>query len=176
MIALAELKKHLKVDEDQTNEDALIKGYEEAAVAIMESETGCYFGPVAQISEVVSGNGWGPIYLRGEPVTDDEYDPFALERRESQGVEFGAVVATDYEIDGRALYPLAWWTPAQRNLRATYTAGYAENEEPQDIRQAVRELVTKMYEHRAPMVVGTIVAELPYSVQQVIRAWRKVVV
>lgn len=174
MISLAVLKAHLKVDADMVDDDALIVEMEQGAVAIMEEETGCYFGQVADLTEILTSRGWGPIPLRAAPV-DDDY-PLILERRASAGSEWSEVDAADYEIDGQRLFPLVWWTPGDRSLRATYVGGFEEGREPADVRKAVRELVTLQYQHRLPLVTGTTVAELPYSVQQVIRAHKIVVV
>lgn len=177
MIPLAVLKRHLKVDDDIVADDELIKGYEEAAVQIMQNETGRFLGALGEVTELLSGNGWAGIWLQGSPIIDEDYSPFVLERRNGPGGTWEAVPSTDFEVDGYRLYPLAYWAPGLRTLRATYTAGYAEDDdEPADIRQAVRELVSKMYEHRKPFVAGTTIADLPYSVQEIIRANRVIVV
>lgn len=177
MISLADLKLHLKVDADQTDDDTLIVEMEQAAVAYLQNETGRYFGPAAEIVEVLSANGWASIWLQAAPITDDEdYYPFVLEQRATPSGDWEVIESTDYEVDGYRLYPLKYWTPGRRTLRATYyAAGYDEGAEPADIQQAVRELVTKMYKHRKPIVEGG-VAELPFGVADVIRAHRIIVV
>lgn len=175
MIRLVDLKRHLKVDPDQTADDTLIVEMEQAAVAYLQNATGCYFGPVAEISEVLSANGWASIWLQGPPILDDEDRPFALERRTYPAGAWEAVESADYEVDGARLYPLVYWSPALRSLRASYWAGYAEGAEPPDVQQAVRELVAKMYDHRKPIVEGS-VSELPFGVQRVIRSHRVIVV
>lgn len=170
MISVDELIEYLKADEA---DEALIEEFELAAVAIMQNETGRYFGPFAEITEVLSGNGWAPIWLQADPVIDEDYDPFELELRSYPNGDWSFLTSgTDFEVDGGRIYPLVYWTPGRRTLRATYWAGYEPGEEPADVRQAVRELVARMFEHRKPFVVGTTVAELPFSVQQTIRAHR----
>lgn len=177
MISLAALKEYLKIDEDETADDDLLEEMEEAAVSIIENETGRYFGPVVELVETLSGNGWAPIWLRADPLEEGEYvQPFALELRAFPDGTWESVADTDFEVDGGRLYPLVYWTPGRRTLRATYWAGYETGSEPADIQQAVRELVAKMYHHRLPFAVGTTIAELPYSVQQIIRANRVTVV
>jgi hypothetical protein len=175
MIALRDLKLHLKVDPDQTSDDTLIVEMEQAAVAYLQHQTGCYFGPVGEVTEVLSANGWASIWLGAIPLVGDDYQPFALERRSYPAGAWDAVDTADYEVDGGRLYPLTYWTPGRRTLRATYWAGYAEGAEPPDVQQAVRELVAKMYDHRKPIVEGS-VAELPYGVRQTIHAHRVMVV
>ena len=174
MIRLADMKKHLKA-EDHTADDDLIVEIEQAAVAFIQNETGRFFGGIGEITEVVSANGWASIWLQAEPIMDDpDYMPFTLERR-VLGSGWGAVGATEFEVDGYRLYPLTYWTPGHRTLRATYWAGYDEGAEPADVQQAVKELATRMYERRSAMVEGS-VSEMPFSVRDVIRAHRVVVV
>lgn len=176
MISLTDLKLHLKVDPDQTADDSLIVEMEQAAVAYLQNQTGKYLGASGEITEILSANGWASIWLQAAPITDDEdYFPFLLERRNTPSGDWEVVESTDYEVDGYRLYPLTYWTPGRRTLRATYySTGYAEGDEPADIQQAVRELVTKMYKHRKPIVEGG-VAELPFGVADTIRAHRIVV-
>lgn len=175
MISLPLLKAHLKVNEDETADDALIVEMEEAAVAFMENETGKYFGELSEITEVLSANGWAPIWLRATPLADSDDTPVLLESRTYPNGSWAEVAATDYEIDGQRLYPLAYWIPGSRTLRLTYWAGSDVGGEPADVRQAVRELVTRMYEKRMPYVDSSVV-DLVAGVREVIRAHRVQVV
>jgi hypothetical protein len=177
VIPLQDLKLHLKVDADVTADDTLIVAMEEAAVAYLQNETGRYFGESGEITEILSANGWASIWLQAAPITDDEdYFPFLLERRSTPSGDWEVVDSTDYEVDGYRLYPLSYWTPARRTLRATYySSAYAEGAEPPDVQQAVRELVTRMYKYRLPFVEGSVLADLPGSVADVIRAHKVVV-
>jgi hypothetical protein len=176
MIELKVLKRQLKIDDDQIADDGLILQMEAAAVTFMQNETGLYFGPVSEITDVLSSNGYAPIWLHGTPLLGDEYMPFSLERRSSPAGTWEVVATTDYEVDGARLYPLTYWLPARRNLRATYWSGFEETEEaPADIRQKVRELVTLMYEHRQPFIDGTITTAV-FGLADVIRANKVTVV
>lgn len=171
MIDLRTLKRHLKVDANQTIDNELIVEMLEAAVAYMQNETGRYFGPLAEFTTVLSPRGWSPLWLQGIPVIDDDYLTFELESRATVSEAWEAVDAADYETDGQQLIPSVFWAPASRTLRATYTAGYAEGAEPADVRGAVRQLVTQMYQHRLPVE-----AVVDDSVRAVIRAHRITVV
>ena len=54
-------------------------------------------------------------------------------------------------------------------LSITYTAGFGGAADvPDDIIQAAHLMVGNWYEHREPVVVGTIASELPLSVQRLI--------
>lgn len=171
MIDLRTLKKHLKVDTDQTVDDDLIVEMEQEAVAYMQNETGRYYGPLVEFTEILSPRGWAPLWLQGIPVVDDDYLEFTLERRATSLEAWGAVESTEYELDGQRLIPTVFWRAAERTLRATYWAGYAENDEPADVRGAVRQLVTRMYQQRLPAVV-----EVDDTVRQVVRAQKIVIV
>lgn len=174
MIGLRDLRLHLKVDPDQTTDDTLIVEMEQAAVAYLQNQTGRHFGGQGEITEVLSSNGWASIWLQAAPEIDDDYLPFLLERRTTPSGEWEVVPATEYEVDGYRLYPLAYWTPGRRTLRATYySAGYSEGAEPADIQEAIRRLVTKLYTKRAP-TVGE--ADIDDFVRSTIMAHRVVVV
>lgn len=175
MIDLATLKLHLKVDPDITVDDPLIIAMEEAAVAYIQNETGRYYGESGEITEVLSAFGWGPITLQTAPEPDSIYTPITVEKRTLLSGDWEVVDAADYEIDGNRLFPRVFWTPGARTIRITYTGGYDEGAEPADIQQAVRELVARMYKYRLPFVEGSVLAELPASVSDVIRAHRVVV-
>lgn len=176
MIPLRDLKLHLKVDPDVTTDDTLIVEMEQAAVAFMQNETGKYFGQSGEIVEILSANGWASIWLQAAPMIDDDYYPFVLEQRATPSGEWEVIADSDYEVDGYRLYPLTYWTPGRRTLRATYYSdAYAEGAEPPDVQQAVRELVTRMYKHRLPFVEGSVLTDLPASVRDVIRAHKVVV-
>lgn len=179
MIILSALKEYLKVDEDETADDLLILEIEQAAIAYLQNETGRYWGPIVELTETLSGNGWAPVWLQADPITQDDadypndYPPLALELRSFPNGTWSTLEqGTGYEVDGGRLYPLTYWTPGRRTLRAVYWAGFEDGEAPADIQQAVRELCVRMYDHRSPVVSGTVVAELPFSVREIIRAHR----
>lgn len=170
MISLDELKLHLKA-EDTTADDELIADIEQSAVAFMENETGEYYGPVVELTDEFMAGHSGPYYLRATPVLDDPGQPFTIERRYSFGEAYEVVPSTEYEIVGRRIF-LAQWADPPRSLRVSYYGGYAEGDEPAEVRLAVRELVTKMYEQRSPVVIGTIAAELPMGLRRIIEQRR----
>lgn len=93
------------------------------------------------------------------------------------------VSADDYDVDtknqpGRIepSYGNSW--PSTRDemntVTVTYKAGYgdAATDVPEDIVAAVKLLVANWYEHREPVVVGTIAAELPLSVKNLLWPYR----
>lgn len=173
MIALAMLRAHLK--DPPAAENGLVRAYERAAVAYIERRTGRYFGaPVAQ-TEYLRGVGQREIWLAEVPI-----GPVALE------ADGTAVDAADFTVRGRRLRHVATWGSAAYpvDIVATYTAGYTTSgtgEEvdiaaPDDIREAVLELVTLHYEQRLPVAIGTVAAKIPHRVEEIIQAHRRVTV
>jgi len=55
-------------------------------------------------------------------------------------------------------------------ITVRFVAGY--DEVPWELKQAIMLLVGHMYEHREPIVTGTIVAELPFAVEALISPYR----
>lgn len=174
MVSLDVLRQHLRVEHE--DEDNLIARYEEAAVSAIESWTGRYFGPTAEVTEeVYSGGGSDLIWLSEIPdLTIAGSDP-VIQVETWNGVDWDLVASTDFETDGFALYHKAsYWPTGRRNVRVTYTRGYAPGEEPWGIRQAVMMLVAHWYQNRESIVVGTIVTEVPDAVRALIAPYRKV--
>jgi hypothetical protein len=65
VIALRELKKHLRIPDDETAEDAYLVDLEAAALAHIEDYTGRYFGPVDVVTEqMYDGYDADVIWLR----------------------------------------------------------------------------------------------------------------
>jgi hypothetical protein len=165
MIDTETLKAHLRLDPDETIEDALLDEYEAAAVAYVERYTGRYFGPPAERVDYLEGTGAREMWLSEEPtgvvvVVSDEVE----------------VEAEDFTVRGRRLrHASAWGLSAYpTDVVATYSAGYAAGEEPADIRVAVMELVGKMYKYRTPIVTDAVSAEIPHGVRDTLNRWRRI--
>ena len=83
-------------------------------------------------------------------------------------------VLSDADPGRLALAYNASW-PAVRTqpeaITITYTAGYgAASAVPQTIKHAVKMLVAHWYESREPVVIGTIIADLPMAVDALLSA------
>jgi uncharacterized phiE125 gp8 family phage protein len=57
-------------------------------------------------------------------------------------------------------------------LRVTYTAGWTEDRIPQSLKQAIRLLTAHYYEHREPVLTGTIATELAFAVEALVLPYR----
>jgi hypothetical protein len=172
MIPLHLLRSHLNIDADLTEDDQLIIQMEAAAVEYVQNETGRYFGPIALLTDVLYGYAGAPLWLRATPIMDDDERPFLLE--EFAGDVFTPLTAGEYTVAGARIYPVRRWQ-THRMLRATYWGGYLPGDEPADVQQAVREIVTRMYERRLPYIDESTL-DLIGGAREVIRAHKVMVV
>jgi uncharacterized phiE125 gp8 family phage protein len=173
-VALADFKVHQRIAFD--DDDAYVEGLLDAATEAVEKLTGKVMLPRA-FERVLCG--FTPaleIRLRHRPlvsVTSIEYVDTAGETQ--------TLAADRYTLDlERArIYP-AWGTcwPAARlhpgSVTVAYVAGY-ENAAavPRTLKQAVTHLAALWYAAREPIVVGTIVADVPYSIKILLGLERK---
>jgi uncharacterized phiE125 gp8 family phage protein len=174
MIDLTAAKEHLKVE--TTTDDGLIAIYLAAAKAAVENATGKLLAS-AEVLQVVDGFPCrdGAIRLWKGPVSaivSVEYD-------DSAGVE---QTLTDYRLiegpNARLLpafserWPLTAYGPG--TVRITYTAGYASDEVPPPIDQAVLLLTGHYYWSREAVNSGPAAqaVELPLGVAELLGPYR----
>lgn len=156
----------LRLEPATSAEYDYLRTLETAAVAYVERATGRDFGPVRSRTDVWEVAGVESVWLSEVPSNAAS---LALTL---DGV---AVDPTTYTLRERRLKHETLWGRAGYpvQLVATYDAGYAPDQEPPDIRAAVLELVARMYEYRVPIVTGTVVSEVPYSVEATLSHWRR---
>lgn len=165
MIALAELKARLRVSGTAAHDDALT-ALEAGAVAFMETQTNRYFGPIVQ-GEVrrIDGDGGDVLYLADvSAVTSIEtYD----------GAAWVALDAAEYDVVAprrpaglTRVYRLpefGEWPNGRRLVRLTADFGYAEGQEPKDVRDAVAALVAWAFGGGAPGLKSESVGGYSYT-------------
>jgi hypothetical protein len=175
MVPLAELLTHARASDADAD---LIVAYEAAAVQHVQRLTGRYFGPPAERTEYVAGEGQRELIL----VND-----IAPEGTVAVVMDGTAVPAEDFEIRGRRLRHVSGWGHpgyAAADLVVTYTAGYAVTQPaddyddpiadvaaPDDVRQAVRLLVAHWYEFRIPVALGTVAPEVAAGLRDLLAPW-----
>jgi uncharacterized phiE125 gp8 family phage protein len=179
MISVYELREWLRAEPEQDGEIAdLLR----AATAVVHLRTGRYFGPVAEITETVYWNG-GYVQLSNEPLTAPSGEDVILE--EWDGTAWVDVDATTYYRDGafiRSNNDASWGADRMGQFRATYYAGHEVDdidedvwEAPEDVKQAVRMLVTHWFENRG-VVSDAAANEIPLGVDMILSAHARVVV
>jgi uncharacterized phiE125 gp8 family phage protein len=184
-LTLTEVKDHLRVD--TTDEDALIEGLIDAAVAHIDGADGWLGRALVtqtwewRLDRFPWGNNWADALRVPLPplqsVTSIEYvDTAGVTQTWSD---------TLYKVDtskepGRIapVYGETW--PLTRDeiaaVTVTFIAGYGAN--PQDVPAAIRSalllLIGNWYTFREPTITGTIVARLPMGVEALLmphRVW-----
>jgi len=177
-VTLAELRQHLRLFSDITNEDAYLS---ELIVLAREWVTE-YTGRALidetwtqTVQEYVSGS----ITLLRSPA-------LAVVTFVSVGDDGAETAIDSYELreaGGRwpRLVPPTGSTWGAGTLRLTYRAGFANREvSPQDgaekvpraIKHAIRLLAAHEYENRQPLVIGTIASELPLGIKALLETQR----
>lgn len=153
MIDVAELKTWLGSPSEPGLAD-LLTALEAQAVAVVQRETGRYFGAPAAHTDIVVGDGTGTLRLQERPSAIT-----SVEERRRAGDAWTTI--TEGADDGFELRTLAD-VPTPSTLlrkngrvwrrgyeyRVTYTFGYTAGAEPGDIRLAVKQVVSILYNER----------------------------
>jgi uncharacterized phiE125 gp8 family phage protein len=93
-----------------------------------------------------------------------------------QTLDASTYLVDDVTVPGRVLLaPDEEWPSTQERwdaVRVTYEAGWDEGDVPEPIIQAILLLVSQLYEHRTPEVVGTIVSPVRFSFEALLSPFR----
>jgi uncharacterized phiE125 gp8 family phage protein len=165
-VTLAEAKAHLRIVDDDS-EDALITGYIAAARGWIENHTGRILVEREVTEEVPSFGRFFDLHWRpfdAETVT--------IAYTDSDGAP-GEV--TDLTVSGQRVHPGydTWWPTTRLNtpVLLTYTAGYAEGEVPDELRQAILLLVGHWWTNREA-VTDRPANEVPLAVESLCGQYR----
>lgn len=137
MISVDDLKIALRVRNDV--EDAYIKTLADAAVAMLERDTGEYYGPPKDVTEIITASG-DIVWLLSTPRTIAAVSSY-------EGGQWQAIA--DYEITGRRMV-FGESSRYQTQRRVEYSTGYDEEDLPREAAQKIIQLVTLWYEQRLP--------------------------
>jgi uncharacterized phiE125 gp8 family phage protein len=181
-VTLAEAKAHLRVID--ADDDTVISAYIQAATKSAE----------AFLGRALVDQTWD-LYLDSFPVGADLeikipkpplIEVLSITYDDASGLQ-QSVAATDYYVDTISepgwIVPtggLTWPTPldAINSVRIRFRAGYLDNNSPQqqavpdDIKSAVLLTIGNFYEQREGQVIGTVVYQLPWGVEQLLRQHR----
>lgn len=174
MIDLATAKQHLRVE--TADEDALIGVYLGAAKAAVETSTSRIL-EARIVTQTVAGfaGADSPIRLWWGPVSG----AVTIAYDDSNGV---TQALADYRlVEGPSarvlpaygeIWPVAQAGPG--TVRLSYTAGYAVNEVPPELDQAVLLLTAHFYANREAVVAGAGASEMPVGVEAILSRYRPV--
>jgi uncharacterized phiE125 gp8 family phage protein len=150
----AELKSQLR--KTTTDEDTLIAAYGVAAREWVEQ----YTGHILNQREIEDNFGeWGDyLTLRYQPITVGDPTPvLTVEYTDDEGdfIEYADRVVRDFKYPWTVHAPYGFEFPSlggPATIKVTYTAGYANAAAvPEIFKQAIRVLVTAMYDTRGHM-------------------------
>lgn len=169
MISVLRLRDYCGITDSDARTDAVLAGLEARAVALLSTETGCYWGG-AEDDHVymLDGGGSASLWLPDFGATINE-----VAVRESMIGEFYALDATYYEVNGRqilrtdgGIFPVGTAT-----VRVTANRGYALDAAPLDVQQAVLDYVNFMFRPgRTGVLSGDMVTDY-----RVIPNWKRVI-
>lgn len=183
MITREEVKRALKIPPSNTTRDGDLDVVVAAAINWLQSKTGHYFGSLRQIVQRIDGDGYSDrIYLHQAPAAT----PAPIVETWN-GAAWIVTAAPDYEIDGTRIILLngALWTKGTRNVRVTYSEGYASGQVPADDKRSALAVAVAMWKEigrgdiQAENISGysyTLKNEnvLPTFVRETIRKYRRV--
>jgi hypothetical protein len=146
-MTVAELKEYLRVR--NTAEDDLITQLYDAALAILERETGEWYGPVKTVTDYLrSGGDVG--YLSSTPSA-----PLTSVEARGETGDWAPVAGSDYEQTGRRMHFLNTETQsAPPERKVVYDTGRAAGAIPDDVWLKIAQLVTLAFEQRIPAPVA----------------------
>lgn len=145
MLSLSDIKDWLGIPSATTTYDTILTNLETRAVAFLENQTDRYFGAPLEFTEILDGNDRDELWLREEPnvIRSVAY----RDSLNNAWIEYD--VQADYEQDGRRLLRLDdTWPRGRRNLKVVYVAGYSAGNEPDDIKQALFDLIALKFRGR----------------------------
>jgi hypothetical protein len=167
MIALDLLHAYLGTPEDDLKTDRVLEDLERQAVAYVQRITGRYFGPLAEVTEVIPGfRCWTwrharcrvgeRLYLTDLPAqTVDEAEaplPLAVVEYGEAGAELleplAGVVVRQQGLEAWLVRTDGGSWNIQNEYHVTYTRGYPEDGEPDDIRRFVIAWVARQWSMR----------------------------
>ncbi|MFA5119828.1 head-tail connector protein [Zavarzinia sp.] len=175
LLTVEDAKAQLRVEVD--DEDALIGSYIKAATARLD-------GPAGLLGRALVTQQWRltlPSFLPAIPLPLPPCQLVETVTYEDATRTIQTLDSTTYRVDGAGgddaavLIPTdgtPW--PAGSNVTVDFTAGYGDTAEdvPEGLRQAVRLLVGHWHRGREAVVIGSIVNDLPFGFEDLIRDYR----
>lgn len=184
-VTLAEFKAQAKIEDEVTDEDALLQAYLRAAVEEVER-----YARLALITQT-----WEqtfPVFPKKLGLTLDVKPVQAVESVEylDAGEVSQTLDTSVYRVAGIGAdksYPKihlgdsqSWPTVAEHPeaVRVTMTAGYGDdhNDVPELVRIAVLLTASTWHENREDLITGTIFREMPLASKALLRDWRPLAV
>ena len=174
-ITVAELREYARIDE--TTEDSLLSALICAARTYCENYTRRAFISqtwIMYLSKFPSE----PIYLARSPLISVSSITYQDSNGTTQTWSSGEYSVDKYGIVSRISPAYGYQFPTARtntnSVTITFTAGYGTTAAsvPEPLRLAVKFLAGHWYENRQPIVTGTIVADIPFTVEALLDQYK----
>lgn len=151
IITLAKAKKQLRIEQEFTDEDDLIRGYIEAAIAAAENYCGAHL--YAKTMTLEYSGFQNPFILEAYPVKSvDSVKYFQADNEDIQTIEAADFYITKQNIKVVKLYvknqPNDVDTDRPDAIEVVLTVGFADGKVPTPIQQAILLMISDMYERR----------------------------
>lgn len=181
-VSVDEVKAHLRVD--FTDDDAIIEAMLQAAIGYAETFTGrSLIDQEFDLFLDAFPTDDAAIRIPNPPligVTGVYYRDSNGDEQEFDSASYVFDTSPNEKARLQLAYGASWPTIQERinAVRIRYRAGYlkplspAEADVPQAISAAIKIIVGNLYEHRASVVVGQSVSEVPWSAMQLLRRYR----
>jgi hypothetical protein len=132
-----------------TEADKLLEAFEKSAVAYVEGRTGRYFGPPEVVTEVLRGSNGQRLWLGDTPIAGEAIAVVQAYGPGDDGEELVVDGDLGFVVRGDALVRrVGVWNP-RYEYRVTYTRGYADGNEPEDIKLYVLQHVKREWDSRS---------------------------
>lgn len=149
-ITLSEVKEALELS--GTEHDARLNGYINRATDMIETYCKRRFLSTAYTNEVYSAQSGSTLQLRNFPVTSLgslEYSTSDFNNTHYDAVDTSLyALQTSNGLDRGVVYLTGGFSTGINNWRATYTAGYALANVPNDLKEALIEIVSYLFNRR----------------------------
>lgn len=175
-VTLSEAKAHLRLE--GVDDDAYVTALIQAARQHVEEV--CWRGLVTQTREAVletfpCGD---ELELPGGNLGSITSVTYVDADGTTQTLDSDTYEADTVSVPGRLLLAYGESWPATRSqwnaVRVRYVVGWAVEDVPAPIKQALLLLVAQMYEHRVPEITGTIVSPVRFAVDALLSPYRLV--
>lgn len=170
MIGLDEVKAHLRLEQDFTEEDGLLQSLVDAAVLALEHGTG---QALRLREESLVLDGWQPIVaLPWWPVRSIVSITYLDPQGDSQQLDSMALDLRRYPAKVRPARGETWPPVLSGDAVVEIRAEVGMDSLPEDLKRAALLLVGHLYENREAVVIGTIATELPVAVEYLVQPYR----
>lgn len=178
LLPLAQCKAHLGLMAEDTDDDALVAAFRDAAIEFVERYCGLYLGPREGLiwrAERFPASDTAPILLGAGPVTEIT----AISWTDNAGAPATGDVA-DYRAFSRGDVLPAWgetWpSDVSGGIEIEFTAGFPDNGCPASLLHAARLFLGHLWINREAIITGTIAEVTPFGVTALCSPFRRITI